>query len=75
MSVREEILSHLVNSLNQEMVFTHEAETAAEKLIEGLLHEEAEKVREDSKSALVQQGGKFQAGELHAADLIDPYSK
>jgi hypothetical protein len=35
-------------------------------------HELAEKIREDSKSPLVQQGGKFQAGELHAADLIDP---
>ncbi|MEU0159004.1 hypothetical protein ABZ154_09215 [Streptomyces sp. NPDC006261] len=46
----------------------------ASHLIDDLLHEEAEKIREDSKSSLVQQGGKFQAGEVHAADLIDPYA-
>lgn len=75
MSTREEILSHLLFSLNQERVFASDAQQDAEELINDLLHEEAEKIREDSKSPMVQQGGKFQAGELHAADLMDPYVK
>lgn len=75
MGAREELLSAAVAGLKEDFVFHHEAEYAAEKLIDDLLHEEAERIRGDSKSSLVQQGGKFQSGELHAADLIDPHVK
>lgn len=77
MSAREEILSHLVNSLNEEAVFTHEAEYAANKLIDDLLHEEAEDIRTvDRNNAWEERkgvGGAVLPSQV--ADYLDPYVK
>ncbi|MFE8916854.1 hypothetical protein [Streptomyces globisporus] len=80
MSTREEILSHLTYSLNQEMVFSHEAESAAEKLIDNLLHEEAEKIRKKwAEEEDIFQEDQFMdgygSGLNDGADLIDPYKE
>lgn len=77
MSAREESMDHLVNSLlHQGPYSTHEAKSLAEKLIDDLLHEEAEKVREElppTENPLFLS--EWAEGLLHAADLIDPHVK
>lgn len=75
MSAREESMDHLVNSLlHQGPYSTHEAKSLAEKLIDDLLHEEAEKIRRCAEKVF---GAPEYHSERHAievgADLIDPY--
>lgn len=73
MGAREELKSYLISALNQETIYPHEAEEAAEKLINDLVHEEAEKIR--NSPGWCQGEWMDSRDREHAADLIDPYAK
>jgi len=63
---RGRVIVHLTNA----GLSTPRATANADALIAAVRHHDAETILEDSKSPLVQQGGKFHSGMHHAADLI-----
>ncbi|MFD5308291.1 hypothetical protein [Streptomyces ardesiacus] len=75
MSAREEVHSYLVAALNQETLYAHEAEYSAEKLINDLLHEEAEKLRAEKIQPPLEADGRLVNSVIETmAQKIDPYS-
>lgn len=81
MSAREELFRELVKGLQDSLYIHEDAEDTATKMIDDLLHEEAEKIREKWKSEAPmfpeedQFVSGYGSGLDDGADLIDPYVK
>jgi hypothetical protein len=73
MSAREELVTWLrFWDAGHAVALPAKLDALEREVAEKTLREAAETIREDSKSPLVQQDGKFHAGMREAADLIDP---